>query len=118
MYSTRFCFSVSYALCIEKTKNLKRNPTYFTYSNFFEHVTPNTHIVLFDLTLNSVSSTYSCNNLHTHNLYLSLTLSKLFYCLILHTENDVTKLRLFEQEPRVGWGMGIEIKNHRSDFSF
>ena len=44
---TRFCFSVPYALCIKKIM-IKKNffKSYLpTYTNFFEHVTPNTYYI-------------------------------------------------------------------------
>ena len=47
----RLCFSVPYALCIEKNdKKGKKSPT--CLPKFFENITSNTHIFLLDLVLN------------------------------------------------------------------
>ena len=46
---TRFCFNVPYAICIEKKndpKKKKKKKIRSTCPNFFEHVTPNTHIYI------------------------------------------------------------------------
>ena len=39
---TRFCFSVPYALCIEKNNDKKNNKILPSYTSFIKQLTPNT----------------------------------------------------------------------------